>query len=202
MSPGYRVQGNVQVDPNEEEEPALHRGRIIAMPYGNFRTKGFQYGDLKIVTSFPGDIQKAMIIDVSVGSTHAATNLRHTINADKYSSGLADHGAFLKDQKHAHYIHDGNAIGFTLDSMGGISNAALKFTNLLYAKGSGIRRRRWDSECMRIALKKQFLDSLSAVICHHRVLDFRFLGIPNRRLEQLQVAQAPLIPAAMPMGVV
>jgi len=25
----------------------------------------------------------------------------------------------LKDQKHAHYIHDGNAIGFTLDSMGG-----------------------------------------------------------------------------------
>ena len=34
------------------------------------------------------------------------------------------------------------------------------------------------------------------------VLDFRFLGIPNRRLEQLQVAQAPLIPAAMPMGVV
>ena len=82
---------------------------------------------------------------------------------------------------YAHYIHDGNAIGFTLDSMGGISNAALKFTNLLYAKGSGIRRRRWDSDCMRIALKKQFLDSLSAVLCHHRVLDFIFLGIPNRR---------------------
>ena len=72
--------------------------------------------------------------------------------------------------------------------------------NLLYAKGSGIRRRRWDSDCMRIALKKQLLDSLSAVICHHRVLDFIYLGIPNRRLEQLQVAQAPLIPAAMPMG--
>ncbi|MFZ9114549.1 MAG: reverse transcriptase domain-containing protein, partial [bacterium] len=55
-----RVQGNVQLDLNEEEEPALHRGRIIAMPYGNSRTKGSQYGDLKIVTSFPGDIQKAM----------------------------------------------------------------------------------------------------------------------------------------------
>ena len=86
--------------------------------------------------------------------------------------------------------------------MGGISNAALIFSNLLYAKGSGTRRRRWDSDCMRIALKKQFLDSLSAVLCHHRVLDFIFLGIPIRRFEQLQVAQAPLIPAAMPMGVV
>ena len=31
---------------------------------------------------------------------------------------------------------------------------------------------------------------------------YRFFMIPNRRLEQLQVAQAPLIPAAMPMGVV
>ena len=127
------------------------------------QNEGSQCGDLKIVTSFPGDIQKAMIIDVSVGSTHAASNLSHTINADKYSSGLADYGAFLKDQKHAHYIHDGNAIGFTLDSMGGISNAALNFTKLLYAKGSGIRRRRWDSDCMRITLKKQFLDSLSYV---------------------------------------
>ena len=103
----------------------------------------------------------------------------------KYSSGLADHGAYLKDQKHAHYIHDGNAIGFT---------------NHLYAKGSGARKRRWDSDSMRVALKKQFLDLLSSVLCHHRVLDFIFLGIPNRRLEQLQVAQAPPIPAAMPMG--
>ena len=97
--------------------------------------------------------------------------------------------------------------------MGGISNAALNFSNLLYDKGlnfsnlfydkgSGIRRHSWYSDCMRIALKKQFLDSLSSVLCHHRVLDFIFLGIPNRRLEQLQVAQAPLIPAEMPMGVV
>ena len=99
-------------------------------------------------------------------------------------------------------MHDGNAIGFTLDSMSGISNAALKFSNLLYAKGSGIRRRRWDSDCMRIALKKQFLDSLSSVLCHHRVVDFIYLGIHDRRLEQLQVVQAPLIPAAMPMSVV
>ena len=58
------------------------------------------------------------------------------------------------------------------------------------------------TQIVRIALKKQFLDSLSSVICHHSVLDFIYLGIPNRRLEQLQVAQAPLIPAAMPMSVV
>ena len=60
--------------------------------------------------------------------------------------------------------------------MGGISNSALKFTNLLYAKGSGARKRRWDSDGMRVALKKQFLDLLSSVLCHHRVLDFIFLG--------------------------
>ena len=52
---------------------------------------------------------------------------------------------------------------------------------------------------MRVALNKQFLDLLSSVLCHHRVLDFIFLGIPNRRLEQLQVAQALPIQAVMPM---
>lgn len=42
---------------------------------------------------------------------------------------------------------------------------------------------------MRVAIKKQFLDRLSSVICHHRVLDFIFLGIPNRRFDLAQ-AQA------------
>ena len=79
-------------------------------------------------------------------------------------------------------------------------DAAKNFTNHLYAKGSGARKRRWDSDGMRFALKKQFLDLISSVLCHHRVLDYIFLGIANRRLEQLKVAQAPPIPAAMPMG--
>jgi hypothetical protein len=39
---------------------------------------------------------------------------------DKCSAGLPDHGTDLKDKKHAHYLHDGNAIGFALDSMGEI----------------------------------------------------------------------------------
>ena len=51
-----RVQGNAQPDLHEEEEPAQHQGRIIARPYRNSRSKGSQYGVLKIVTSFPGDI--------------------------------------------------------------------------------------------------------------------------------------------------
>ena len=52
---------------------------------------------------------------------------------------------------------------------------------------------------MRVALKKQFLDQLSSVLCHHRVLAFIYLGIPNRRLEQIQnqkVVQAPLLPGS------
>ena len=69
-----RGQGNAQPDLNEEEEPAQYHGRIITLPDGNTRTKGSHYGDLKIVTSFPGDTLKAMIIDDSVGSTHATSN--------------------------------------------------------------------------------------------------------------------------------
>ena len=62
----------------------------------------------------------------------------------------------------------------------------------MYAKGADDRKRRWDSESMRVALKKQFLDRLSSVICHHRVRDFIYLGIPNRRLDLAQVqAQVP-----------
>ena len=45
---------------------------------------------------------------------------------------------------------------------------------------------------MRVALKKQFLDRLSSVICHHRVRDFIYLGILNRRLDlELPHAQIP-----------
>jgi primosomal replication protein N len=67
----------------------------------------------------------------------------------------------------------------------------MNFTNLMYAKGADDRKRRWDSESMRVASKKKILDRLSSVICHHRVRDFIFLGIPNRRLDLAQVqAQA------------
>ena len=40
---------------------------------------------------------------------------------------------------------------------------------------------------MRVALKKQFLDRLSSVTCRHRVRDFIYLGIPNRRSDLAQI---------------
>jgi hypothetical protein len=89
------------------------------------------------ITTFPRDIQKAMLIDVTAAGTHAVFHHLHTINADKYAAGLAD----LKDQKHTHYIHDRNAIRFALDSMGGISKAAMDFTSYLDAKGADDRKR-------------------------------------------------------------
>ena len=183
-----RAQADVEDD--EEEEPAQHQGRIIAIG-NNFiiREYGTHYGDIKIICTFPGDNLRQIIIDVTVGSTHAKSNLKYTINEDKYSAGLANHKADGKDKKHKHYLHGGNAIGFALDSMGGISKAAMNFTNLMFAKGADNCKRRWDSESMRVAIKKQFLDRLSSVICHHRVLDFIFLGIPNRRFDLAQ-AQA------------
>jgi hypothetical protein len=82
----------------------------------------------------------------------------HTINEDKYSR--LDHGAHKKDLKHSHYIHNGNAIGFPTDSMGGIYKAAMDFTNHIYAKGPADRPRRWESEKMRVVLKKQLLETL------------------------------------------
>jgi hypothetical protein len=135
-----RERAQAEVEDDEEDEPAQHRGRIIAMPNGIVvRIYGTHYGDLKIICTFPGDIQKEMIIDVTVAGTHAVSNHSRTIDAGKYSAGLADHKADGKDKKHEHYLH-GNAIGFALDSMGGISKAAMDFTNLMYAKGQDDRK--------------------------------------------------------------
>ena len=82
--------------------------------------------------------------------------------------------------------------------MGGISKAAMNFTNLMFAKGVDDSKRRWDSESMRVAIKKQFLDRLSSVICHHRVRDFIFLGIPNRRFDLAQAQALVQVQAQMP----
>ena len=86
-----------------------------------------------------------------------------------------------KNSKHSHYLHDGNAIGFALDSMGGISESAMDLIDHLYARG----------EQEKIALKKEFLDRLSMVLCIHRVNDFKFLGIPNMRAKGAQLAHPP-----------
>ena len=75
--------------------------------------------------------------------------------------------------------------------MGGISKPAKDLIDHLYARGEQEKRRRWDSETMRVALKKEFLDRLSMVLCIHRVYDFKFLGIPNMRTEGVQLAHPP-----------
>jgi len=77
-----------------------------------------------------------------------------------------------------------------MDFMGGISKAAMDITNHIYANGQADHLRRWDSEKMRVALKKQFLYRLSSILCYHRVLDFTYLGIPNSRVDQAQLARA------------
>ena len=97
----------------------------------------------------------------------------------------------LKDKKHSHYLHDGNAIGYAFDSMGIISQSTKDCINHLYARGTLEKRRRWDSETMRIALKKELMDRLSMVLCLHRVFDFKFLGIPNMRAVGVQLAHPP-----------
>ena len=66
------------------------------------------------------EAHKPIIIDVTVLGLHVVTNHKHTIKGDKYSSGLAHHGTNIIDLKHSHYLHKGNAIGFAMDSMGGI----------------------------------------------------------------------------------
>ena len=86
-----------------------------------FRAKG-QTADVKIITTFDGT-PVPMLIDITVASMHVVSNQALAVK-DKYSSWLADHGAHLKDQKHSHYLTEGDAIGFALDSMGGTSESA------------------------------------------------------------------------------
>ena len=75
--------------------------------------------------------------------------------------------------------------------MGGVSQSAMKFINHLYAKGRGDRKRSWDSEAMRVALRKEFLDRLSMVLCAHRVRDFKHLGIPYVRANGATIYNSP-----------
>ena len=81
-----------------------------------------------------------MLIDIIVASMHLVTNQALVVK-EKYSSGLADHGAHLKDMKHSHYLHDGNAMGFAFDSMGGISQSAKDCIDHFYAQGEQKKRR-------------------------------------------------------------
>ena len=152
------------------------------VPHNNFpvREEGSEYADLLVTVTFEGDNAR-YAVDQTVASIHAKTNIKYTIDENnKYQSKLPAHGEHLKDLKHNKYFHEGKAIGYALDSMGGISNAATSLTNHLYAKSSELKPRRWDSDNMRCALKKQYLDTLSCILAKHRVLDYTYMGLPVR----------------------
>ena len=172
---------------HEEDEPWTDDNQIIAD--GTARDSKIETADVKIITTFGGN-PVPMLIDITVASMHVVHNQGQAVK-EKYSSGLADQGAQKKDKKHSHYLTEGNAIGFAFDSMGGISQSAMKFINHLYAKGRGDRKRSWDSEAMRVALRKEFLDRLSMVLCSHRVSDFKYLGIPYVSANGATIYNAP-----------
>jgi hypothetical protein len=112
----------------------------------------------------------------------------------QYASRLRLWGAHEKDKKHAHYLTEGDAIGFTFESMGGISESAMKFINHLYANGRGNCKHNWDSESHETRPqegRKEFMDRLSMVLCHHRVCDYKFLGIPNARANGATFVNSP-----------
>jgi hypothetical protein len=91
----------VQEDPQEKQRPLLWHNRP-ASRYGPKVKKGKKFGDEKAFITFLEANMKTVIIDVTVADSHAVSDHTHTINEDKYSDGLADHGAHLKDQKHRH----------------------------------------------------------------------------------------------------
>ena len=159
-----------------------------AVPHNNFpiREGGSEYADLLLTLTFQGD-EAQFAVDVTAGGINSVTNIKHTIDENnKYQSKLPAHGEHLKDLLHNKYFHEGKAIGYALDSMGGISNAATSLTNHLYAKSSELKPRRWDSDNMRCALKKQYLDTLSCILAKHRVLDYTYMGLPVREYVHLQ----------------
>jgi hypothetical protein len=109
---------------------------------------------LKIITTL--DEQPVpMLIDITVKATHTISHHPRTIIG---ASGDRDIPPNSPTTAHI-YLHDGNAIGFAFDSIGGISQSAKDCIDH-YSRGTQEKRRRWDSETMRIALKKEFMDRL------------------------------------------
>ena len=91
----------------EEQESWLHDNRTISDGTFRDRKKGLT-ADMKIITTFDGTLVP-MLISITVASMHVVSNQALAMKG-KYSSGPADYGAHLKDQKHDHYLTEGNAI--------------------------------------------------------------------------------------------
>ena len=175
---------------DENMDPLIEEDAPAAVPqHFHRRERGQEYADLKLTCTFPQE-PSVLLIDLTVSGIHTETNKKYTMDpANKYSSCLPAQGEHKKILKHAKYMHDGKAIGYAMDSMGGISEGATNITNHLYAKGTAQLPRRWLSDNMRCALKKEYLDTLSSILTRHRVLDYTRMGLPNARLNQRQLQQ-------------
>ena len=79
--------------------------------------------------------KRMYIVEITVAGIHAKSNVKHAIKNGAYTSGLADHGADNKDNKHKHYLHYNRGVVFVFDSMGYISKSATNFINFPYSKG-------------------------------------------------------------------
>jgi hypothetical protein len=130
------------------------------------------------------------MLDQTVYGIHSASNWKHTVTEEGYTSRLPEVAATNKDTKHAHYLHDGDAVGLAFDSAGGISKSATNVINFFYSKGKAGAPRGWHSESLRTAMKKHFLDTISCVIMRHRVLDYARLGLPNTKMRGIQTPHA------------
>ena len=50
---------------------------------------------------------------------------------------------------------------------------------------------------MRLALRKEFMDKLSMALYHYRVIDYKFLGVPNTTAGGALLANPPIRRAGM-----
>ena len=69
------------------------------------------------------------------------------------------------------YHHEGRIVPFAQDSAGGLADKEIQFTNFIYQGVTNGISRGWISGKERIAHKKRFADTLSAVAAKHRGLD-------------------------------
>ncbi len=134
--------------------------------------------------------QEIALLDLTVAGINTLGNKPFTIDEDGYTSGLVNHAEHLKDNKHGHYLHEGDAHGVATDSAGGTSKSADKIFNLFYGKGTANNPRNWNSESMRIALKNNIKDTMSCFIMKHCVPDYAKLGLPNTRMRGQQQPHA------------
>lgn len=116
--------------------------------------------------------QKKVVVDVTCSGIHKKSNQKYA----GITSGVANYAAGKKDDIYDQYLHEGNLISFAVDSAGGLSDAARKFINDLYAKPKSDELSFWTCDKDRITLKVRFIDSLSCILARHRAMDIIRMG--------------------------